>query len=329
MVGPRSGWAVGSHAIFTTTDGLHWIRQFTSTEEFVGLDFVDASTGWAVGVRTLLGTRDGGRTWRELGEASQPIRSVHFINALTGYGIAGGGQPSMEHGWLVPGDSATMVTTEDGGKTWVALPGPTNPQTVCFTNSTQGWVGAKEGVYLYNDSDETQSWSKVLERPAPGATGGSTLIECAGARAAWVMFVGSGAALSHRPYLAYASPDGVSWKPVLEESYTSNQNLPGVPAGPDSYPPSFSVVDPLDAVFVGDGPATGVARCLIASKGGATLQRTGQIENSWETFGAAFLSVTTGWVLTRNGGGDYVIDATTDGGYHWLQQLAVPPSSAG
>jgi hypothetical protein len=33
--------------------------------------------------------------------------------------------------------------------------------------------------------------------------------------------------------------------------------------------------------------------------------------------------------LTRNGGGDYVIDATTDGGYHWSQQLAVPPTSAG
>ena len=330
MVGPRSGWAVGSHAIFTTSDGLHWTRQFTSTEEFVGVDFVDASSGWAVGVRSLLGTKDGGRTWRELGEASQPIRSVHFINALTGYGIAGGGQPSMEHGWLVPGDSATMVTTDDGGQTWVVLPGPTNPQTVCFTNSTQGWVGAKDGVYLYNDSDETQSWSKVVQRSEPSnPLGLATLIQCAAPRALWVLFTGGGAAAGHSPYIAYATVDGTTWKAVLAEPYTESQTLPGVPGGPDSYPPSFSVVDPMNAVFVGDGPATNVVQCLIASNGGASLRRTGRIDNASETFGAAFVSVTSGWVLTRNAGGDYVIEATTDGGYHWSQQLAVPRNPAG
>jgi hypothetical protein len=105
--------------------------------------------------------------------------------------------------------------------------------------------------------------------------------------------------------------------------------LPGVPAGPDTHPGSISVVDPADAVFIGDGPATNVAQCVIASNGGATLRRTGRIDNAAETFGAAFVSATAGWLLTRNGGGDYVIDATTDGGYHWSQQLAVPPTSAG
>ena len=85
----------------------------------------------------------------------------------------------------------------------------------------------------------------------------------------------------------------------------------------------------MNAVFVGDCPATNVVQCLIAGNGGASLRRTGRIDNASETFGAAFVSVTSGWVLTRNAGGDYVIEATTDGGYHWSQQLAVPPSSAG
>jgi hypothetical protein len=88
-------------------------------------------------------------------------------------------------------------------------------------------------------------------------------------------------------------------------------------------------VDTGNAVFIGDGPATNVAQCVIASNGGATLRRTGHIDNAAETFGAGFVSITAGWVLTRNAGGDYVIDATVDGGYHWSQQLAVPPTSAG
>ena len=133
--------------------------------------------------------------------------------------------------------------------------------------------------------------------------------------------------MSHSPYIAYATTDGSSWRAVLNEPMALHQ--PGVPAGPDSYPPSFSAVDPGDAVFVGDGPATNVAQCVIASAGGTTLRRTGAIQNAAETFAAAFVSVTTGWVLTRNGGGDYVIDATTDGGYHWSEQLAIPPTSAG
>jgi len=89
-------------------------------------------------------------------------------------------------------------------------------------------------------------------------------------------------------------------------------------------------VDPLDAVFIGDGPATNVSACVIASSGGASLRRTGKINNSSETYAAAFTAVTTGWVLTRDdNSGNLVIDATTDGGYHWSQQLAVAPTSAG
>jgi hypothetical protein len=136
-------------------------------------------------------------------------------------------------------------------------------------------------------------------------------------------------AAGHIPYIVYSTQDGRSWRTVMTEPFTIGNALPGVAAGPDSEPGSFSVVGPLDAVFIGDGPATNVSACVIANAGGATLRRTGKIDNSSETFGAAFTAVTTGWVLTRNANGDFVIDATTDGGYHWSQQLAVAPTSAG
>jgi hypothetical protein len=179
-------------------------------------------------------------------------------------------------------------------------------------------------------TDLGSTWSLALPRPdrQPGLPQ-RTLIQCAAPHALWVLFVGGQSGMSHSPYIAYTTIDGSSWKAVLKEGMSEQQILPGVPAGPDTYPPSFSVVDPMDAVFIGDGPATNVAQCVIASNGGATLRRTGRIDNAPETFGAAFTSVTAGWVLTRNAGGDYVIAATADGGYHWSEQLAVPPTSAG
>jgi photosystem II stability/assembly factor-like uncharacterized protein len=330
MVGPHLGWAVGAHAIFATADGAHWTKQYASTEEFVGVDFISATTGWAVATRSLLGTTDGGRTWRPLGEPPTPIRSVHFISATSGWGIAGGTDPQQIHGWLVPQNGAALVVTNDGGATWRSLGGPANPQTVCFSGPGQGWVGTPAGVYVLRMTDVGSTWSLALPRPdQQQGVPQETLIECAAPHALWVLFLGGQSGMSHSPYIAYATVDGSSWKAVLKEAMSEQQILPGVPAGPDTYPPSFSVVDPTDAVFIGDGPATNVAQCVIASNGGATLRRTGRIDNAPETFAAAFVSVTAGWVLTRNAGGDYVIVATADGGYHWSQQLAVPPTSAG
>src|SRR3981081_2042157 len=31
MIGPRLGWAAGSHAIYVTTDGTHWTKQYAPT----------------------------------------------------------------------------------------------------------------------------------------------------------------------------------------------------------------------------------------------------------------------------------------------------------
>src|SRR5437867_9251056 len=76
MVGPRLGWAVGSHAIFATSDGAHWTKQFASTEEFVGVDFISTTTGWAVGARSLLGTGGAGRSCHQAGEPDRTMRPV-------------------------------------------------------------------------------------------------------------------------------------------------------------------------------------------------------------------------------------------------------------
>src|SRR3989442_1793145 len=180
MVGPRLGWAVGAHAIFGTTDGAHWTKQYASTEEFVGVDFISATTGWAVATRTLLGTTESGRTWRQFGEPRVPPPSTHFATATQGWGIAGGSDPQQNHGWLIPHDGATLVFTYDGGSTWSTLGGPLNPQNVCFSEPAQGWIGTPAGVFTYPHTNLGHNWSKGLQRPdqqpnLPQAT----LIQCA------------------------------------------------------------------------------------------------------------------------------------------------------
>jgi photosystem II stability/assembly factor-like uncharacterized protein len=325
MVGPHLGWAVGAHGIYATTDGMHWTNQYSSTENFVGVDFINATTGWAVGGQTLLGTTDGGRTWHQLGEARQLIRSVHFVNANQGWGISGGNEPLNMHGVLIPvGGGGTLIVSTDGGRTWMDLSGPRDAQSVCFTDSTHGWLANQSGT-VYRSQDGGRTWSQLLQmvRSEQGLTGWAR-IECAAPSALWVQWAPGGAAAGHVPYVVYATVDGQHWRTVMAEPGTIGNSLPGVPAGPGSYPGSFSVVDASDAVFVGDTPPANAASSMIVSNGGATLKSTGQIDGAPQTFDAAFVSTSMGWVLTVDGSGHAVIVATTDGGYHWSPQLVVP-----
>jgi photosystem II stability/assembly factor-like uncharacterized protein len=324
MVGPLSGWAVGSHAIYATTDGTHWTKQYSSSDDFVGVDFISTTTGWAVGGRTLLGTNDGGRSWYPLGEARQWIRSVHFVNASQGWAISGGNDPLIMHGVLIPGGGGgTVVMSNDGGRTWSDQASPRDPQSVCFSDGSHGWLATQSGT-VYRSQDGGRTWNEALQmaRSEPGLTGWAR-VECAAPSALWVQWAPGGAAAGHVPYVVYATTNGSTWRTVMAESGTIGNQLPGVPAGPGSYPGSFSVVDPSDAVFVGDTPPANAAPVMIATSGGGALKSTGQITGVPQTLDAAFVSTSMGWVLTSDGNGHAIIVMTSDGGYHWSQQLAI------
>lgn len=325
MVGPHLGWAVGSHAIYATTDGTHWTKQYAATDDFVGVDFISSTTGWVVGTHRLLATSDGGRSWHELGEAQQPIRAVHFISATQGWGIAGGDAPMVEHGVLIPGAGATVIMSTDGGRTWGDRRSPADPQTICFSDGAHGWLATAVGI-IYKSQDGGQTWTQALKMASsqPGLSGWAR-IECAGPSALWVLWAPGGAAAGHSPYVVYATVNGQTWRTVMAEPGTIGNELPGVPAGPGSYPGSLSVVDPSDAVVVGDTPPANAATTMIASNGGTTLKTTGAIAAALETFDAAFVTASTGWVLAHNTSGADVIAATTDGGYHWSEQFAIVP----
>jgi hypothetical protein len=194
---------------------------------------------------------------------------------------------------------------------------------VCFTDGVHGWLATGAGT-VYRSQDGGHSWNRSLQMASgnvPGA--GNARIECAGPSALWVDWAPGGAAAGHSPYVVYATTDGQDWRTVMAEAGTIGNQLPGVPAGPGTYPGSFSVVDASDAVFVGDTPAATNQSTMIATNGGANLKSTGGVPSSFGTFGAAFVSTSTGWVLAQNLSGQVGIEVTYDGGYHWSPQLAV------
>ncbi len=126
--GDALAWAVGDRgAIWHTADGgAHWNAQNSTVDcRLSSVFFLDAKIGWAVGGSTqpythatsgvLLRTRDGGTTWTLERKLMLPaLERIAFFDSL--------------HGWALGQSSAFfpsgVFTTEDGGRTWSALPAP-------------------------------------------------------------------------------------------------------------------------------------------------------------------------------------------------------------
>ncbi len=131
---PTTGWGVGPHALWRTTDGgLHWHAVTPPggvPPNTAATQALDGTTAWTAvarsdGMVTVQRTRDGGRTWA----------ASHFIIAA-----AGGVPPapvqllftSPQQGWLLIsgsgllGQALALFASGDGGQQWtrVALQPP-------------------------------------------------------------------------------------------------------------------------------------------------------------------------------------------------------------
>ena len=332
FVDQSHGWAVGAGRIMATSDGGHaWTRQYAGTAALRQVDFTDAAHGWAVGRGTLMSTADGGATWTtrpepRLNGQCAAVSAVHFVSPSLGYAIAASADSTSAGGQL--------LRTADGGVTWAPVSGaPANAQAVCFGGPRDGYAGSPGRIWRTTDGGTT--WSPAFTEPAASSgqsagqqAGDTPEIECAGQHAAWVLFLGTGAAMLHAPYLAYATRDGHTWRGVMEEAMLESAVRPGLhmPDGPGSEPGPFSAISPDAAAFVGYTPPAngwGAAPLTMATDGGATLNRAGDVTGVNRPLAAAFLTTTRGWVVGENlKARTFAIVATADAGRTWTTQYA-------
>ena len=105
-------WADGKWQIIRDDD---FIRNDGVEGDLTGISFVDENNGWAVGLSLILHTSDGGATWEVQptdNESPPMLWCVYFRDAKHGVvagATSGGGF----------GGGTALLTTEDGGKTWV------------------------------------------------------------------------------------------------------------------------------------------------------------------------------------------------------------------
>ena len=338
FVDQSHGWAAGAGRIMATSDGGHaWTRQYAGTAALRQVDFTDAAHGWAVGQGTLMSTADGGATWTtrpepRLNGQCAAVSAVHFVSPSLGYAIAGGAGSAGGAAAGAANTGGQLLRTADGGVTWAPVSGaPANAQAVCFGGPRDGYVGSPGRIWRTTDGGTT--WSPAFTEP-PASSGQSAgqqaddtpEIECAGQHAAWVLFLGTGAAMLHAPYLAYATGDGHTWRGVMEETMLESAVRPGLhmPDGPGSEPGPFSAISPDAAAFVGYTPPAngwGAAPLTMATDGGATLNRAGDVTGVNQPLAAAFLTTTRGWVVGENlKARTFAIVATADAGRTWTTQ---------
>jgi hypothetical protein len=337
FVSAAQGWAVGQDAILATTDGgLRWTAQRTGPLGLTSVDFISSQVGWAVGTDTLLATSDGGAHWTALPEPCPPIRSVHFISPDAGFAVAGG-RNLGDFGPAIPEIAGVVLATGDGGRSWQVLPTPADPQTVCFSDPRDGWLGA-DGR-LYRTTDGGRSWvplTAAVQLALPGYPA-TMIVQCAGPGSAWALDVGPGAAMSQEAHVGYhAGPAGAV--PIFAEQYFPHPALSVVADSPGSYAGPFSAISPSAAAFIDSCPACGLGTAPwdLATGSGAVLTGEGNVGGGLtQPEAASFVSPRLGWVVgivtSENGTGVFRqqqrIVFTDDGGRTWHVQYAGPAAA--
>jgi photosystem II stability/assembly factor-like uncharacterized protein len=149
---PQSGWAVGyapggadwgPYVLHSGDGGETWTDYdeagIAAAGALAGVEFVDAEHGWVWGYGGLWATADGGVTWTARQSAPAALHDVQFIDADTGFVVAG---------WSLYGP-ASAYRTSDAGRTWTRLGAlqysDGHYRELAFVDATHGfaisWVG--------------------------------------------------------------------------------------------------------------------------------------------------------------------------------------------
>ena len=140
----------------TSNGGSTWNHIIISNlNDLYALSFINGQTGWAVGATSnyytaLFQTTDGGMTWHQIFSfSSYNVSDIHFVNALTGFAAG----------------NNTLLSTTDGGTSWINHNQTGNYFKIKFINDQTGWVGGENTSYsggvIKRTTDGGSSWGDV------------------------------------------------------------------------------------------------------------------------------------------------------------------------
>ncbi|MCS7029696.1 MAG: YCF48-related protein, partial [Bacteroidia bacterium] len=112
------------------------------TQPLLSVHFVNAAIGWAVGLGgTILKTTNGGTTWTP--QTSGTTQLLYSVHFV-----------NAAIGWAV-GNSGTILKTTDGGTTWTPQTSGTiqTLYSVHFVSETTGWVVGSGSLILKSNFD--------------------------------------------------------------------------------------------------------------------------------------------------------------------------------
>lgn len=332
FVGVRDGWAVVAGRVIATRDGgSSWqVRYRTTPDDLYAVDFVNPTDGWVLGRNTFLATTDGSRQWHALPDRCSRIVEIDFISPTRGFAVAG----AMN---AVRSTTAKVVeSTDTAGRSWQVLATPRWPQSICFSNRLDGWLGA--GGRIYRTTTGGHAWTLSLSWPPNAAatdTDGSASVACEPGNAAWGELIADGGEMSQEPHIGYHT-FGHAWTPIFSEAYfPTGLHVPPSPE-PGGYAGPFAAISRSAAVYTDacEACGAGTSPLVLAADGGRVLDRPGVIGDITYASGVNFATTEQGWAVgtlwtdTKQHGsepGPMRVVHTTNGGRTWQVQYSTQP----
>ena len=162
------GWAVGSGAVFATTNGgATWSEQSVpqGTGQLWSVSFADRLHGWACGWGVILGTSNGGSTWTT--QYTNPDFEYMSVDCSDPTHAWAAGQHLGTIGTILQADGgAVSIVATTNGSTWSEQATDATGYTygMDFVDSTHGWImtgcfASMDGIVLAT-TDGGATWAK-------------------------------------------------------------------------------------------------------------------------------------------------------------------------